>query len=595
MTDSPLPPPDPAILEGNIAALRASCPTTAAALLASSAPASVRLARGRDGMLTYVWTGDDGSLRWLGRTSIPSVRAPALVEAFDAGTRNVLLQDFGQGNEVRLLLQRLAPHQAMMVVEGDAWTVALSLRLHDLTDSVSQGRLLVFVGPDAWADVRAFLLEHEGYLTPERILSWPWFDAATIADITERITSIGTAVARHRSARLEALRQSPAAPTPGKRNIAILTNVSDDRNRLFARRLAAAATVTNRSCRRFVLDDPATVHPAAIEQSLHREPPEALILLDVTPEALQCRLPPAPVFVACAHNQALSANWLRQIPPAVRLGLTTEPQRSAAIKQGIAPSRLTILPPAATAGLRPPKAASRGGIAVIADGLDASPQAAGLHLASHRKLWKAAGDIIRRQCDTYHDGRADAVLRKAEKTLHVNLKSEEIRQGLERRIRTILGPAIIRRAYCLALLEAGIAIDLYGGWPGDPLLETHDRGPWPGPETVADALTDHGLIISIEPSGVVQTGLLDGIAAGLVGFVRAHPSDNSKGGLTAVLDPEEHVRRFDSREALVARVREYIKDPARFAPIAARGMKHVNAHHTWAVRLETILQACHGD
>ncbi len=595
MTDSPLTQPDPAVFEGNIAALRASSPSTAAALLASSAPASVHLAHGRDGVLTYAWTGDDGSLRWLGRTSMPSVRAPALVEAFDAGTRNVLVQGFGQGSEVRLLLQRLAPHQALMTIEGDAWTVALSLRLHDLTDSIRQGRLLVFVGPDAWADLRAFLLAHDGYLTPERVLSWPWFDAATIADITERITSIGTAVARHRSSRLEALRQSAATTTPGKRKIAILTNVSDDRNRRFAGQLAAAAAAMNGSCSRFVLDDPATVHPAAIEQNLHREPPEVLILLDVAPEALQCHLPPAPVFVACAHNQALSVEWLRQLPPTVRLGLTTEPQRRAAIEQGIAPSRLTILPPAATVGLRPPKAAPRGGIAVIADGLDASPEAAGLHLVSHRKLWKAAGDIIRRQCDTYHDGRADAVLRKAEKTLHVNLKSEEIRQGLERRIRTILGPAIIRRGYCLALLEAGIAFDLYGGWPGDPILETHDRGPWPGPETVADALADHGLIISIETSGVVQTGLLDGIAAGLVGFVRAHPSDAGQGGLAAVLDPEEHVRRFDSRQALVAHVREYLEDPARFAPIAARGMQHVNAHHTWGVRLETILQACHED
>ncbi len=586
--------PDPATFEANIAALEALSPSAARELCSATPPSSVQLLAGRDGSPTYAWNDQQDRLNWLGRTSMPSVRAPALVDAFDPGSRNILLDGFGQGAEVRLLIQRLAPHQAVMALDENAWAVALSLRLYDLAADLRAGRLLLFAGPEAWVALRGFLLEHDGYLTPERVLAWPWFDPAAIGEVTDRLSAVNSEVARHRATKYAEQRRRPAAESERgrSRTIAIISNVPDAGVRGFAAQLEAAADSAGRPWVSFVLNDPAMVHPHAVEKALEEAAPSVLVLLDAVPEELQYQLPKAPVLIACTHGLPLASNWLERLPPTARLAVTTDAQRRQAVESGIDSPRLVLLPPAATTGLQASASPQGDGIVVVAQGGDASAQSAGLHLTSHRRLWKAATDILLERCDTYQDDQAESVIRDAERRLGIHLDSEEVRQGLVTRIRRILGPTLVRRGYLLALAEAGIGFDLFGGWAGDPILGKHDRGNWPKPPEVRSALAGAGLIISIETSGRLAPELLDGIAGGLAAFVRAHRLDDTPDGLSAVLQPGEHVRRFDQRRALVDLVRRFQARSTDFRERAAAGTRHVNSKHTWACRLDSIIQAC---
>jgi len=650
------PVPDPTIFSANIAALEAFLPTTAEYLRTATPPASIQFVAGRDASPTFAWTDEQDRLHWLGRTSMPSVSGPALVDAFEPGERNVLLCGFGQGGEVRLLLQRLAPYQAVMAVDECAWAVSHSLRLYNFADDLRNGRLLLFVGPDAWKALRDFLLDHDGTLTPERVLSWPWFDPGMVTNVTNHLSAIGSEVSMHRASKHAELRRARAEDrgSSGEHSIAIVSNVAEARIRTFAHRLKVAADSLGRHCVSFVLDSPATVHPHAIESALWEASPELLVLLDVAPDALQYELPPAPKFVVCTHRQPIATSWLKRLPSSVKLGVMTEQQRAKAVESGFDTSRLLLLPPAAMAGLvartspdrqplttrgkmedsgsetplvtvtttgetpvpqycHGPSAVSDqpSAIIVIAGGCDATADAVGLHLASHRALWEAAARILRTQCDTYHDDRAEAVLREAEKELRIELDSQEVRRGLVTRIREILGPAVVRRAHCLALAEARIEFDLFGGWRHDPILGKYDRGRWPADCGLAiaecglgidgnlqsaignrkSALSGRGLIISIESSGLIRSALLDGIACGLAAAVRSHPSDRTPAGLSTVLDPIEHVWRFESRQALVELVRKFQDRPAAFQQRAATATRHINAHHTWTSRLTAIVQS----
>jgi hypothetical protein len=519
-----------------------------------------------------------------------------MVDAFQDGGRNVLLVGLGEGSELRLLLDRLGPHQAVMVVEEQAWSAALALRLHDFSEALQVGRMPLFVGPAAWDDLRQFLLDHNGYLMPERLLSWPWFDAKAVADLSARLLELGRQVGQRRAERLANLRENRTAVSciAAGRTIALISNVAQPRIHRLADRLSHAAEQLGWSTLRLVLDEPSTVHPLAAEEAMAASTPAMHLLLETGPQSLQYRLPPGPLAVVCDHRMPLATEWVKSLPAAASLFVATEAQRSQAIGTGRPAERVHMLIPAASPS--PPTSRREGDktrVLVLADGTDSSASAAGLHLASHCQLWDAATAIIEEYCDSYTDEKAAEVLAAAERRLKIRLDSEDVRAGLIERIRNALAPAVVRRAYCTALTQAGVDFDLHGdAWTGDPGLSSHWQGPWPKPWMVREALAGAGAVVSLRLGGEVLPPMMDCLAGGLAGLVRSHPSDQDVDGLRSVLDPSEHVWRFSSRAELVRLVRGFLRHPAEFAPRADAAARHVDAHHTWARRLSSILQSC---
>ena len=588
--------PDPAVLEANLTATAQWCPRTAEVLRIARPPAEARPALGRDGSPTFCWRDRAGEVHWLGRTTMPAVRAGALIDAFQHGSRNALICGLQQGEEARLLLTRMARHQAVFVVDETAWAATLGLRLHDFAEDLRRGRLLVFSGERAWEELQAFLIEHPGYLPPERVLSWPWFDATAIASVTERLSAIGAAVAAHRGSRIaEARRLRAADPAANLKehgiSVAVISNVPEPRVLRTAEEMRAAAGIRNVACRTFVLDGPSMVHPYAMEAAVWLARPSHEILLDIMPKSLPFDLPPGAVFAMVTHGQPLNSAWLNQLPATARLAVRTREQREQAVGQGVEPSRVIVLPPAATPGLTARLARPGRRAVVVAEGADVSAGGVGLHLTSHCHLWEAAARLIEKRCDSYRDDEAENVLEAAERSLRIRIDSDTVRSGLLSRIRNVLGPVLVRRAYCTALADAHIDFDLYGGWQSDPILAKYDRGAWPQPGGVAEALDGRALMIVPDTSGRLRPELLDALAAGLPGLVRRHPLDTTPDGLAAVLEPETHVTRFDTRATMVNLVSTLLAGRGDFADRAARAAEHVARHHTWASRLETIMAA----
>jgi len=585
-----------ATLHANVAALRAFLPRSADHVQTAHPPPSVRPTVGRDGSPTFNWTDETGRLRWLGRTSMPSITSKALTDAFQDGGRNILLVGLGEGSEARLLLDRLSPHQAVMIVEEDAWSAALALGLHDFSDAFRGRRMPLFVGPAAWDDLRQFLLEHDGYLTPERMLSWPWFDGRMVADLSSRLLELSRQVAQHRADRLLDLRrQQPASPPPAaRRTIALITNVAQPGVQRLADRLSHAAEQIGWSTLRLVLDDPSTVHPLASEAGLAKARPAISILLETGPQSLQYQLPPGPIAVVCIHGKPLATEWVKSLPATVTLVVATQAQHRHAIEAGRPADQVLVLSPAASPGLLTrPTPGERTRVLVLADGADASAGAVGLHLASHCQLWEAATTILEHQCDTYIDEHAPDVLSAAERRLKIKLDSDDVRAGLVERIREALAPAVVRRGYCSVLMQAGVDFDLYGdGWTGDPVLSSYWRGPWPGPWRLNKVLEAACAVVFLPLSGEVQPSLLDCVAGGLAGLIRSHPMDLEADGLGTVLDPSTHVWRFGARAELVRLVQGVVRYPAEFASRTEAAARHVEAHHTWTHRLQSILHSC---
>lgn len=582
-------------LEANIHALREANAKTAGVISGAPPPAAVISARARDGTASFTWAVD-GRLHWLGKTTMPGVRAKALIEAFDPGHGNALLLGLNGGAEARALLDRLGPHQAVFIIETDPGAAALALRLVDFSRDAIAGRFVLLAGPDPWDDLADFLRQNDGYLTPERVLAWPWFEAGDIADVTARLHQVGRDLNRDRAApddQTDAL-QPTDEPAPSTSGVALVSNIALATIRCLADRIQSGARELDVPCVRFMLDSPAVVRPEAVSAALDRAQPNVVLVIGTDPGSLPYVLPDAPMCVVCRPDQEISEQLVARLPDGAQVAVPLASQVRQAESAGLDAGRVFQVASAAVAPsgrLEPPS--SPGRVLLIADLPDASAKAAGLHLESHRRLWGVARELLADRVDQYVDEDAGDVLDRAARKIGITLESDTVRGGLSRRIRILLGPAVVLEAHVDALLEAAVDLSIFGhGWDRVERFRACHRGPWPSPDRATEAVAGHSAIVAIEPGGQVRPEWLDGMAAGLSGFARTHPLDESGDGLTAVLDPARHAWRFESRAELVGLCRRLTAEPDAFRDKAARAARHILDHHTWKQRIETICRRC---
>ncbi len=100
---------------------------------------------GRDGCATLRRRLADGSAIWHGRTSMPTISGPALLEHFEVGSGNVAFEGMGHGREAVLILERFASHQVLFILEPDPAAVVGALLLHDLAEAIRRRQFLLFV------------------------------------------------------------------------------------------------------------------------------------------------------------------------------------------------------------------------------------------------------------------------------------------------------------------------------------------------------------------------------------------------------------------------------------------------------------------
>lgn len=571
-------------LEQQLTALARRLPESAALLRRATLPADVRFATGRDGAMTLCWQQADGSPAWLGRSTMPQARAEALVEAFAPGSGNVLLVGMGQGAEAALLLARLAPHQAVIVIEEGATTAALAICLHDFAADLERGRLLIFAGSGAWDDLHRFLLEQNGYLAPDRVLSWPHFSPSDVHAISTRLTAISQDVAVQRAARraarssvLEQAATGQAGSLAAQRGrLAIVSAAPSSAAWETASRLGEGATAAGAEVVTFVYDRPDAVHPLAMEERLASWRPSRIVLLDCLPGALAYRLPPVSLAIMPTHGQALAPDWLGQVPAGAMLIARSARQQTAAVEAGFPAARIALCPPAARVAAVPrganqaasaPRAdaPASGDVALLATSLSTSAAAAGLNLATHVKLYERAASLGAARVDTLKPPDAESLLSKAERDLGFHIRSATVRGGLLDRVARLLIPALVNEAYGAVACSRAPQIACIP--PGGEL---------PGA----------GLFVVLDAAASRVHAILDAMAMNACVAVRQNDdtADAALGDVAAA----GHLIRFGSRAELAELLNRYQREPQSFAVRGAAAGAHVRAAHTWLHRYQSL-------
>jgi hypothetical protein len=608
---------DTSQLDANIAALRSKQPVAAELVSAAQSPFALMPATGRDLTPTYCWTDADSRQHWFGRTTMPLIRGEALIESFQPGTGNVLLHGIGHGIESLLLLIKLGAHQAVAVVEPDAWHVRAALALTDLSRYIESRQLLLFPGPTSWKDAADFLAENAGYLVPTRILSWPWFEKEDVAHVTDQLRSLQSDVSSRRVAMLASI--DMPAPAARDNAIAIFSSHADPRSLRLCRRVAAGLRALGLESLCLAPDSPALMLTSAVQRKIAEFAPGSMLFVNAMPDDLPA-LPPE-----CRNAVIAGPYWsptelsLANLPATARLFALSTGSRDYLVAKGLSADRIVCIADAALPSL--PIHQTGREILILADRLEIAPESVGLHLTSHVRLWNEAKNQILNQIDTYHDAKADAVLTAAEKKLGYALDSAEVRTGLTDRIRNVLGAELVRRAYIEALINADIPFTVTGrGWgarggashnnqnpprkwgaerdkaisahperqssSADPSIRTLDA--WTI-ETAPTALNRYGAVISLNSNNNTLDEFLDTLSTGMIGYIRIPTGDSINLNLAEIFDPKSDLQTFTNRASFIKVINQFLADPEKTKSRFAHTAEKIRTQHTWSARLRQIL------
>jgi len=539
------------LLHANLAALLESQTYAITAIRSASLPHNLERVTGRDGTPTYCLRDATGNAtQWLGPTTTPFVTADALLGKFDAGMGNVLLPMIGDGSMASALLAKLRPHQALFVVEPEAWRAKAALMLYDFTVAAREGRLVLCVGPDGWEQLRQFLAACPGYLPPERTLALPWIDAAQMRAI---------------QAEMQALQATPVSnsgerhPDAGERStatkrVAFVSNSLAPEAQYIARQLETAANDDD-SCDAFcsVPDRPDSLHPNFVQTRLNALQPTHLLLIDCGPQDLSVALPEAPKHIVISHGDDISVTLFKQDMQNTRWWVRSNAQRAAAISAGVDQDRVATYVPTCCVATEP-AAISMDRIVVAGPTHVPEAEHVGLNLGSHRALWRACATIISERVDSYTDEHADQVLRDAERTLKTSIQSDDVRAGLVERVRQHLGPAVIAARVRDALATLNIEVI---ATPQATLLRD----------------TPHAPVVWINTSRVIHPAAIRLAAAGIPIALR------STNASAAETDDEllQVMPAFANLDSLTALIDDWQRNAESLARQVTRVLKHLDA------------------
>ena len=612
MDQVPSPILDPRIFDQNLAALREMDAALADRVRQASAEiAGLEPVPTRDGLTSFRVPAGDGGVAWFGRTSIPSVRAEALAEKFDAGLGNVLLPAIGQGQEVTLFLQRLGHHRAVFVWETQAASVALALRLHPWSQAISAGRCVLIVCPleQLTDNLVSWLDSHPGYLCPERIMMWPW---STMPELSacrsavqlayqeterrraacltrEKIEYAGTATSDHPSP------PSAAQSAPGFEIglLALLALHARDEVWALSDSLAAAGRAAGMNVAEAIVRTPGDVHALGRLRRLREQCPQPLthaVLLDCARQQVRDVCPDITRAISWIgpHVPSLSAIVEAAGPDDLVVATSSRVRdrlMSAGWDRGEPP--VIPLPCLADLGSNPPSPDDRPiDVLILADLDPTAPDRYGYTLHTHVQLWRAACDLIKARIETFTEDQADSVLTRAEQKMDLRVE-EAVRKSMVGVLGAMVGNGILWTNLAQVLVDNKVRIEVRGsGWSCHPLADIAQ--PVGGLADRYRVLRMAKLVICADVTGEVDGRPLAAAGCGAVVVARSHPRDTRPGGLATLLKSGAEMVTFQYGRELLAAIRQLLASADLRRQIAGAAWQRCRAEHAPLARLKGL-------
>jgi len=602
--------PDSTIFDRNVSVLKTVEPELAKAVLLKSdedfkktqPPKPIQT---RDGKINFHIPRQDGRFEWLGRTSIPSVRAEAVIEKFDTGQGNVLVPRIGEGTELLLLTRRLQRHRAVFAWEEDLGTIQLVLHLHDYSDALTEGRLVLLNCPLNQLTETLFdwLEQHPGHLCPSRIMLWPWQIPQDLSNCQAAVEKTYSRFEKSRARNLQAIQeQLNQLPTASSAiNTAPLLAIYSMRAEPdmwdFSTRLAEDSQEYGYQPISMKVRTPDDVHPLARAQKLTDggRRPDLALLLDITRQELGAILPtsvPAISWIGPnAPDKVFQSNGQKSQDP---IALTSDWLKKQARSAGLPENQVFVCPPPCLKGMDPDDEQLTVDrpteIALFGDLYSIEPQVYGYKLATQIEIWKCMVDLLWARIEQFDGADMAEILARAEQKKGVRLEDSALRQAMSDTMQTWVAPTLLRQFIAQIFTKKGFTINIFGrGWPGQEGMQVHQ--PLVTLDQKLTVLRRCQLFIHADLTGAATSDALLAAGNGAVLLARKHPCDSKTGGLPTLLEPGREMFCFALGRELTEIADELLNNSSKREQTARQACRRCLQDHRLATRLEQLKMA----
>jgi hypothetical protein len=614
--------PSDDLLAANLAALRQREPELATLIADAAVPSSYILALANDGSVTYRYLDRMGQSRWLGDCSVPKIFAESNIERIDLGSENLAVNGVGAGMDMALMLGRMSPYQGLFVLEPRAFNIKLVCQLHDFSQWLASGRLVLICSQSPEKTLEEFFVEHRGYNIVQKAAVLPYQSDQENHEFSQRLQIAMEKVLIPVMQEIQQLqvRQGDndqqiskedlwqAISSCSKLRATNATNTWSACDVLTSRDGLAGLAALGAETEWFVYDRPDCVSTEAQLQRIAKLGPQLVLLVDTFREDIRPSLP----------NSTVCATIIRELeesettPELGEHDFVFVPRRQQLdyfAEAGVPDDRLFELPLAANTDIFQPTPLSDqeqlhyvSDVALVANRPSVDPKDYNINLPTHQKLWQSVINEIQLTPEKYQFDSAKRFLKRAQ-CCGVELTEVDMIDHFARLIQLYLGETVQREVFALEIVQNNYDLKIWGycglagnepngcpkDWQASDLrpLATGCVSNGPVMNRLFNAAKIH---LHVSSRGWMDQAVLDGIAAGAFFLVKSHPNDGRPGGLGQYFEPGKEVVTFDSPKDLVRKIKYYLTHERERKAIAATARDKCLAQHSMKKRMEEMLE-----
>jgi hypothetical protein len=240
-------------------------------------------------------------------------------------------------------------------------------------------------------------------------------------------------------------------------------------------------------------------------------------------------------------------------------------------------------------------------VVMITDRCRVDPEVYQIKLPFQQQLWYAVAEAIRRGADKYHSALAREYLSRAQRRSQIDLQDEELQRLFLSLIRNCLGDTVLRDTYAEALVQAGIDLkirtwsvepdesdkDNLLGWFDSPVRDCV-AGPIERGEPLNRLFNAAKIVLYVSSVGLVDTIVLDAVAAGALVLVKTHRRDREPDGISQYFEIGKEVITFDTASDLLRKVRYYLSHDTERETVTQAARETLLARHTYQIRMQQM-------
>ncbi|MCF7958657.1 MAG: DUF3880 domain-containing protein, partial [Phycisphaerae bacterium] len=557
------------LLNANLNALRkAPCQqrlngnSVAETIAGATRPGTVQPTVARDGTMTFYITAPDHPPVPLGYSSTPNLTAQCNLDKFALSHGNVAMNGIANGYDARALLSGLSRHQALFVTEKNPLHLNLAFQLHDFTDELLNGKMVILIGPEPTTLLTEFFLNAPGYNAIDKAIAWTWLDINANREYAKKITCamdhLADQNAHHagilfdqqehlfNKEHLAETRTLCDANHRQKLRIANCTNTYSTTDVFTSRDILDGFRQIGAQTDWLTLDKPNAVSIHAQLDRLNTFKPHMILLVDTLAKNISPKPPEnVPCVTLLRHpDDSLYQQAAENIRKIDLLFPADQQQVNRLTRHNVPAEQVIPLPLAANHQLFHPCPAApapenkyASDVALVTYRASSDPEDYNVKLDSYKKLWQAIIQEIQRKPQDYHYDNAKSCLAHAQRC-GVRLGQDDILNYFTTLLQNYLGDTIVVDSYGHALKKENIDLRLWTpptpgktisdttAWHQSPLRDLH-AGEIPDTNGMNQLYNSAKIFLYFSSTNAPAPYLLNGIAAGAF-FLTNAPHKNAK-------------------------------------------------------------------